>query len=271
MSLFFPMFSSCFSLFFPFLDFLFCFLPCCSRFRFWNGIYFCFYLSCILPLFSPMFSSCFSFFSFSCYSLLFSSLLVPFSLLKRIKIFVFILPVFCLCSSQCFLVVFRFFFPFLVFLFCFLPCWSRFRFWNGIYFCFYPSCILPLFSPMFSSCFLFFFLFLLFSFVFFLVGPVFAFETAYIFVFILPVFCLCSSQCFLVVFRFFFLFLLFSFVFFLVVPVFAFETAYIFVFIFFLFFLCFPQCFLVVFRFFPFLAFLFCFLPCWSRFRFWNG
>ena len=49
----------------------------------------CFYVSCILPLFFPMFSSCCLFFSFSCFSLLFSSLLVPFSLLKR-HIFLFL-------------------------------------------------------------------------------------------------------------------------------------------------------------------------------------
>ena len=159
MSLFFPMFSSCFSLFFPFLDFLFCFLPCCFRFRFWNGIYFCFYVSFIFPLFSPMFSSCFSFFSFSCYSLLFSSLLVPFSLLKRIKIFVFILPVFCLCSSQCFLVVFRCFFLFLIFSFVFFLVGPVFAFETAYIFVF----ILPVFCLCFPQCFLVVFCFFSFS------------------------------------------------------------------------------------------------------------
>ena len=179
-------------------------------------------------------------------------------------------PVFCLCFSQCFLVVF-FFFLFLLFscvLFAVVPA-SAFEI--GYIFvlnCFYVSFIFPLFSPMFSSCFLFF-SFSCYSLLFSsLLVPFSLLKRIKIFVFILPVFCLCSSQCFLVVFRCFFLFLIFSFVFFLVVPVFAFETAYIFVFIFPVFCLCFPQCFLVVFPFFLFLAILFCFLPCWSRFRF---
>ena len=107
-----------------------------------------------------MFSSCFSFFSFSCYSLLFSSLLVPFSLLKRIKIFVFILPVFCLCSSQCFLVVFRFFFfLFLFFSFVFFLVGPVFAFETAYIFVF----ILPVFCLCFPQCFLVVFCFFSFS------------------------------------------------------------------------------------------------------------
>ena len=150
-----------------------------------------------------MFSSCFCFFLFLLFSFVFF-LVGPVFAFETAYIFVFILPVFCLCFPQCFLVVFCFFsfsgFS-LLFSSLLVPLSLLKRL---ICFCFYPSCILPLFFPMFSSCCLFFFLFLLFSFVFFLVGPVFAFETAYIFVFIFPVFCLCIPQCFLVVFCFFF-------------------------------------------------------------------
>ena len=156
-----------------------------------------------------MFSSCFSFFSFSCYSLLFSSLLVPFSLLKRIKIFVFILPVFCLCSSQCFLVVFRCFFLFLIFSFVFFLVVPVFAFETAYIFVFIFPVFCLCFPPMFSSCFLYFSFFSFFSFSCYsllfssLLVPFSLLKRIKIFVFILPVFCLCSSQCFLVVFCFF--------------------------------------------------------------------
>ena len=89
----------------------------------------------------------------------------PFSLLKR-HIFLFLCFLYFSFVFPNVFSLFFVFFLFLLFSFVFFLVGPVFAFETDKNFCFYPSCILSLFFPMFSSCFSFFFSFSCFSLLF---------------------------------------------------------------------------------------------------------